>query len=127
MVEEVNNNFGQWNEIVELNAFWREILEFHHVATTRLTQLHESSCVFLWSNDGNLKEWFFNKADVLHWRQISWVRNINNDTICARHAVCNRWSCSNESQIELTLEALFHNLHVQQTKEPTSESKSKSA
>ena len=43
------------------------------------------------------------------------------------HHVFNRWCCSDEGQIELSLEAFLNNFHVQQTKESAAETKTQCA
>src|SRR5207248_6420581 len=121
LIEEVDHHLGQWYAVHELQALGREVFHLHHLAPAGLAQVHDRPRVLGGGEDGHGEERLFHPIDGGGSGQGTRVVDIDDRAVGQVGPVLDRRSRGDECEVELTLQAFAHDLHVQQAQEPAAE------
>ena len=124
LVKEVKDDFSKWDLIDDIDPIIIDIVHGHKVTTLALSQLHHRSDKFLGHHNLRLDIRLFNGINLSRIRKLARIGHIQRGTIRHIDLIDNRWRRHNQINIELTLQALLNDIHVQQTQETTTETKS---
>ena len=119
-VEEVEDDFTEWHVVAQLDAVLREVLHVLHGAALRLAQLHRGADELLRDDDRHVDDRLVHRLQLAA-RPVGWVVHHLLRTVLGDHSVGDRRRGGNQVQVELALEAVAGDLHVQQPQEATAE------
>ncbi len=106
---------------MQLDPLGRQVLEFGHLATAGLAQVHESAGVLLGRDDRHPEVRLLDAVDALGGREVGRIVDHHHVATGGVHPVLHAGGGGEECQTELALEAFLHDLHVQQPQETASE------
>ena len=121
LVEEVDDDFGERQPVVQLDALGREILHLRHLAATGLAEIHDRARVVGGREDARLEVRLGDGRDLGSRRHLRRVGDFDHRTIALGDVVLHGRRRRNQRQAELALEALAHDLHVEQAEETAPE------
>ena len=112
---------------MQLDAVGREVLQLHHLAPPRLAQVHQRPRVLLGRDDRDLEVGLLDRLDLLGHRQPGRVVDDEARAVRPHDAVLDARRGRDERQVELPLQPLPHDLHVQQAEEAAAEAEAERA
>ena len=121
LVEEVDDHLGEGDLVVQFDALGRQVLELGHVATSGLAEIHQRARVVLRGDNADPEVGLLDVVDRLWHRQVGRVVDQFDLTVGAVHAVLDAGRGGDQRQVELALQALLDDLHVQQPEEAAAE------
>src|SRR5699024_5109936 len=121
-VEEVENNLTQRHDIAQLHAVFRQVIHTLHLSTLGLAQLHRRAHISLRNDDRHLHDGLVDLGDFSAW-PIRRVVHHPLRTIFTYDAVGYRRRRGNQVEVEMELQKVTGNFHVQKTQEATAETK----
>ena len=127
MIEKISNHFGQRHLIVQGYTISGDELHINKFAAALLAELHQRTIVNIRRIDFKLHIGLFDRFTLLWIGQGGRVIHHQGTAIDHGHLIDHRRCCDNQIQVVLTLEALLHNLHVQQAQESATKTKAHGA
>ena len=121
LVEEVDDDLRERQAVHELEAFGREVLHLHHLAPLRLAQVHQRARVLGGGEDRGGEERLAHLVDLCGGGHLGGVVDHHLVAGGGGHQVLDRGSGGDQAEVELPLEALADDLHVEQSQEAAPE------
>ena len=125
LVEEVKDDLGQGQLVVQLDTVLAQVIHPPHRATPILAQLHDRARELRGSQDRRVDDGFAHLGD-LALGELARVVDAHLGTVFGDDAIDDVRGGRDEVQVELALKPLSDDLQVQQPQEPTAESKAQS-
>ena len=123
LVVEVDDDFTKRHQELDFHTVARNEILSHQLATLAQAKRHDRSDI-AGSRDNRSVDIRFlhvlNQRWVRHTRRIVYLHAL---TMLVIHHVRHVWHRRNHIHVELTVQSLLHNLHVEQTQETTAETK----
>ena len=122
LVEEVADHLGQRDLVDQLHALGRQVLELAHLAPPVLAQLHERARVVLRREDRAREHRLLDELDARPSSgSADGLCDLDHLAVGLVHEVRHRRRRGDEVEVELALEALPDDLHVEQAEEAAAE------
>ena len=124
-VVEIEHDFVERQLVYQQNAPTAEILELLLVAALFFEQLQNLADILFARNDGRVDDRLFDLLGLRRVREL--VRTLDHDhfIVRQRHAVTHARRRGDQVDIELALEPLLNDLHVEETQEAAAEAEAK--
>ena len=106
---------------MQLDPLGREVLDLVHLTAAQLAQLHQRARVVGRRDDADLEVGLLDEVDALRVGEVGRVVDDVERAIGAVHAVFDAGRGGDQGEVELALEALLDDLHVQQAEEAAAE------
>ena len=120
LIEEVEHDLGQRQHVVDLDAFGRDVAHVDHLAAAALARLHHGAEVVGRRDHRGVDHRLLDRvvrAGRRHLRRV--VHDLH--LVAAVHAELDVRRGRDQLQVELALQPLLHDVHVQQPEEPAAE------
>ena len=121
LVEEVDDHLGQRDHVDELDALRREVLHLDHLGPAALAQVHDRPGVLGGRQDGGTEHRLVDMVEVGGLGELARVVHVDRGPVGQMGQVRDRGGGGDQGEVELALQALADDLHVQQAEEPAAE------
>ena len=121
LVEEVHHHLGQRQPVAELHPLGRQVPHLAEVAAAALAQLHDHPGVVAGGDDDGRQAGLGHRLDLGRGGHLGGVGHHLDGAAGDGDPVLHRGGGGDEGQVELPLEALADDLHVQQAQEAAAE------
>ena len=123
LIEEVQDELSERHIKAHLDRFARQVDHIGRDATVLDSELHDGTRILGRADDLCLEVGLFDTLDTRGLGQILRAADINHFAVSLVHVVVDRGARGDQVQIELALQALLDDLHVQQAQEAHAEAK----